>query len=89
VESFDAEIQLLFREQRAYCHYGPEMMKFVCYTYISLIRKKSDTVQFLWVTIGPTYKLTAGKLSVQYARFTYISVCSFWFFNFEYLNSNM
>jgi hypothetical protein len=26
----------------------------------SLIRKKGDTTQFLWVTIGPTYKL--GKL---------------------------
>jgi hypothetical protein len=34
---------------------------------ISLIQKKSDTTQFLWVTIGPTYKLTTGKLSVQYA----------------------
>jgi hypothetical protein len=53
---------------------------------ISLIRKKSDTTQFLWVTIGPTYKLTTGKLSVQYALFTYLSICSSWFFNFEYSN---
>jgi hypothetical protein len=39
---------------------------------ISLIQKKSDTTQFLWVTIGPT-----GKLSMQYELFTYISICSF------------
>jgi hypothetical protein len=52
---------------------------------ISLIRK-SDITQFLWVTIGPTYKLTTGKLTVQYALFTYVSICSFWFFNFEYSN---
>jgi hypothetical protein len=59
-----------------------------CYTYnegrselcadhkqvMSLIRKKRDTTQFLWVTDGPTYKLTTGKLSVQYALFTYVSV---------------
>jgi hypothetical protein len=44
---------------------------------ISLIRKKSDTTQFLWVAIGPTYKLTTGKLSVQYALFTCVSICSF------------
>jgi hypothetical protein len=43
----------------------------------SLIWKKSDTNQFLRVTIGPTYKLTTGKLSVQYALFTYISICNF------------
>jgi hypothetical protein len=55
-------------------------------SYISLNRKKSDTTQFLWVTIDPTYKLTAGKLSVQYALFTYVSICSFRFFNFEYSN---
>jgi hypothetical protein len=42
-----------------------------------LIQKKSDTTQFLWVTIGPTYKLATGKLSVQYALFTYVSICSF------------
>jgi hypothetical protein len=54
--------------------------------YISLIRKKSDTTQFLWVTIDPTYKLTAGKLSVQYALFTYVSICSSSFFNFEHPN---
>jgi hypothetical protein len=47
--------------------------------HISLIREKSDITQFLWVTIGPTYKLTTGKLSVQYARFTYVSIFSFWF----------
>jgi hypothetical protein len=35
--------------------------------HISLIRKKSDTTQFLWVTtIGPTYKLTA--LMMEAAR---------------------
>jgi hypothetical protein len=50
----------------------------------SLIRKKSDTTQFLRVTTDPTYNLTTGKLSVQYALFTYVSICSFWFFNFEY-----
>jgi hypothetical protein len=53
---------------------------------ISLIRKKSDTTEFLWFTIGPTYKLTTGKFSVQYALFTYVSICNFWFFNFEYPN---
>jgi hypothetical protein len=42
-----------------------------------LIRKKSDTTQFLWVTVGPTYKLTTDKLSVQYVLFTYVSICSF------------
>jgi hypothetical protein len=44
--------------------------------FISLIQKKSDTTQFLWVTIGPTYKLTTDKLSVLYALFTYVSICS-------------
>jgi hypothetical protein len=44
---------------------------------ILLIRKKSDTTQFLRVTIGPTYKLTTGKLSVQYSLFSYVSICSF------------
>jgi hypothetical protein len=53
---------------------------------ISLIWKKSDTTQFLWVTIDPAYKLATGKLSVQYALFTYVSIFSFWFFNFEYSN---
>jgi hypothetical protein len=43
-------------------------------------------IQFLWVTIDPIYKLTTGKLSVQYALFTYVSICSFWLFNFEYSN---
>jgi hypothetical protein len=52
----------------------------------SLIRNKSDTTQFLWVTIDPTYKLTTGKLNVQYALFTYVIICSFWFFKFEYSN---
>jgi hypothetical protein len=36
---------------------------------LSLIQKKSDTTQFLWVTIGPTYKLTTGILSVQCVLF--------------------
>jgi hypothetical protein len=62
------------------------LFKFLDFLNISLIRKKSDTTQFLWVTIGPTYKLTTGKLSVQYALFTCLSICSFWFFNFEYSN---
>jgi hypothetical protein len=51
---------------------------------LSLIQKKRYTTQFLWVTIDPTYKLITGKLSVQYALFTYASICSFWFFNSEY-----
>jgi hypothetical protein len=53
---------------------------------MSLIRKKNDATQFLWVTINPTYKRTTGKLNVQYALFTYVSICSFWFFDFEYSN---
>jgi hypothetical protein len=39
-----------------------------------LIRKKSDTTQFSWVTIDPTYKLTTGKLSVKYALFACLSI---------------
>jgi hypothetical protein len=53
------------------------------YGNISLIRKKSDTTQFLLVTIDPKYKLTTGKLSVQYSLFTFVRICSFWFFNSE------
>jgi hypothetical protein len=41
---------------------------------VSFIRKISDTNQFLWVTIDPTYKLTTRKLSVHYALFTYVSI---------------
>jgi hypothetical protein len=43
----------------------------------SLIRKKSDTTQFLLVTIDPTYKLSTGKLRVQFALFTHVNICSF------------
>jgi hypothetical protein len=63
-----------------------QMLTVQAHLDIPLIQNKSDTTQFLWVTIDPTYKLTTGKLSVQYALFTYISICSFWFFNSEYSN---
>jgi hypothetical protein len=57
---------------------------FLMTLYIIHPENKSVTTQFLWVIIGPTYKLTSGKLSVQYAIFTYVSIWSFWSFNFEY-----
>jgi hypothetical protein len=38
------------------------------------------------IIIGPTYKVTTGKLSVQYALFTNVSNYNLWFFNFECSN---
>jgi hypothetical protein len=77
---FLGTLSILLASQEALCSMALVQFRLIYYFregLILLIRKKSDKTQFLWVTIGSTYKVTTGKLNVQYALFTYINICSF------------